>query len=144
MFNFKSEYGLTIIEALIAILIFGMIASSLLLINRQSFTITNDSRMRNIAINLARERIESLKYLDRNDPTNILTRHSDTWQDINGSVENQVVNGVNFIIITNIQNTNNSHNFFKNNNIVPIRVTVQWISGNGNGQIFLDTCFAQY
>lgn len=144
MFNYKSEFGLTIIESLIAILIFGIIASSLLLINRQSFIITSDSRMRNIAINLARERIESLKHLDRNNSINILTRNSPTWNDINGSTENRVINGVGFNIRTTIENTNNSDNLFKNNSIVPIRVTVQWNNRGATGQVFFDTFFTQY
>jgi Tfp pilus assembly protein PilV len=144
MLNHKSEFGLTIIEALIAVLIFSMIASSLLLINRQSASITNDSKMRNIAINLARERIESLKYLDRNDSVNILTRNSSTWKAINGFSENRNINGVNFIITTTLENTNNSSPLFQNSSIVPLRVTVQWDNNGATGQVFFDTCFTQY
>ncbi|NLY74446.1 MAG: hypothetical protein GX075_04010 [Firmicutes bacterium] len=144
MFNCKFEAGLTIIEALIAILIIGMIASSLMLANQQSFNISNESKMRNTAINLARERIESLKYLDRNDSMNVLTRDSAVWQALDGNSEVVHLNGINYTITTTIENTTNVNTFFKNNRVIPIRITVNWQFNGANRSIFLDTCFTQY
>lgn len=144
MFNYKFESGLTITEALVAILIIGMIASSLMLINQQSFNITNESKMRNTAVNLARERIESLKYLDRNDSINLLTRDSKVWKDLDGSSEVISLNGINYTIITTIENTNTVNTFFQNNRVVPIRVTVNWQYNGNDRSIYLDTCFTQY
>ncbi len=140
----KSETGLTIIEALIAMLILGMIVSSLMLVNQQSFKITNESKIRTTAINLARERIESLKYLDCNDPANQLTRSSVTWLEKNGATLNKPIKGIDYTVITTIPNTSTTNNYFKDNKVIPLRITVQWqINGVGNS-ISLDTCYTQY
>lgn len=144
MLNYKSETGITIIEALIAILILGMIVSSMMLVNQQSFQITTDSKMRTAAVNLARERLESLKYLDVTDPNTQLTRDSDIWQDNDNLSETIPVNGINYTVITTIPNTTNVNSFFNDNKIIPIRVTVQWPYNGANRSITMDTCYSQY
>ncbi len=140
----KSESGLTIIEALIAILILGMIVSSFLLVNQQSFNITNDSKMRVAAVNLARERLESLKYLDTEDPNNQLTRGSKVWQDNDNFSFTKNVNNINYTVTTIIPNTSNVILAFNNTRIIPIRVTVQWQYNRSNYSISMDTCYTQY
>ncbi len=138
MFNHKSEFGVTIIEALIALLILGMVVSSVALVHQQSFKTISESKIRTAAVNLARERLESLKHLDNCGEN----RYSDIWQSIKSKYDKEV-NGIKYKVTTTIPDTTNTPDFH-DLSVIPVRVIVEWDYNGKEPSISMETCYMQY
>lgn len=140
MFVHKSELGITIIEALIALLILGMLVSSVTLVHQHSFKVTTESRIRTVAVNLARQKLESLKHLDNSGND----RNSSTWTTITKQTEKPKVKGIEYKVTTTIPTTNNTNSKFKPDSIIPLRVTVEWEYNGREQSLSMETCYMQY
>ncbi len=127
----RDEAGFTLIEALLALAVFSIAFISILLIYKQSFSVSWQSKEQVAATILAKDRLESLKVTD-NDPSQ--------WDTISwNETKTKTVNGVTYTITTAV--ITGTSMFSNTSNVKPVRVTVSWSSHGKNSSISMDSCF---
>lgn len=140
--SIKEEKGITIIETTIALIFFSIIFITFIAVTQRGLLLTADQQHRNNAINLARQKIETLKHLDGGQ----FTRDSIEWQsEINKSDdekddEKNTIGNISYTIYTNYYDVSDGE-INDDPNIIPINVTVVWNENGEKMRISLDTIY---
>lgn len=137
----SSEKGFSMIEVTISVFLISIVIVSCMLFTRTSLKTSSTNRMKNNAIRLVQQTIESLKRYDQQD----FNRNSlSAIPGILGTQISPPIDGITYTINTRIIDNNElDPNISNNNNYIPIRVTVSW-NYLGNNQISVDTCLIQW
>jgi len=131
----ENEYGFTLIEIVVALVFIGILVVSILTGYSTNLTSSAHLRNRNIAINLANERVQFLKQYELSATYN---RSSSVWTD--GSPDSKDENGVRFTITTSLGDTSL---FAGDNTIIPIKVDVTWYERGKEQKVSLQTYLFQ-
>jgi Tfp pilus assembly protein PilV len=134
-----NEQGLTLVEIILTILIFGMAFMAIFLGLRESRLASRQSNEKTIAVNLARQQLETLKSYD--DSGN--DRTATVWESIDPYIRSR--HGIDYEVTTKLitnQLSAGTENF-RANDVIPIRVTVDWTSHQKDYSISLETCYIQ-
>jgi prepilin-type N-terminal cleavage/methylation domain-containing protein len=131
----KDEQGFSLVEILISLVIVGTLVVSILAGYGGTLSSTAVLRNRNLAINLANERIQFLKQYELS-PT--YDRTSGIW--LTGSPSYKNTNGIQFKVETFKDETTL---FPGNNTIIPIKVEVTWLERSRQQTVSLNTYLFQ-
>jgi prepilin-type N-terminal cleavage/methylation domain-containing protein len=133
--NWKNEKGMTLVEVILTVLIFGIAFLAIMLGLRHGLLIRGESYERMIAGNLARQQLELLKrFVDTNNG-----RESGVWTTTVSPAP--TAKGITYNVSTGvIQNANGV--FATAAGIVPVRATVNWTSHGKANTVVLETCYA--